>query len=131
MNATEQVSHAGPDGPPGTPDQTQREALSDVTARLAAALAAPDDFPRLVQALGDNRRLWVRIAFEVADEGSGVPLSLQEQIRYLAEFTQRHTSLVLGDKATPEVLVDINTALLRGFAGQLLASPPAQPMVYQ
>jgi flagellar protein FlaF len=133
VNTTQQAhqAFAEPEVPLDTPDQTQRQVLSDVTARLAAALTAPDDFPRLAQALHDNSRLWLRIALEMADEGSGVPQLLREQICSLAEFTRRHTSLVLRDKATPEVLVDINTALLRGLAGQLLPSSPVKPMVYQ
>ncbi len=133
MNAAQQAHQSGaePNGPVADPHQADLQRLSYVTAGLSAALAAPDDFPRLAQALSDNRNLWVRLVIGVADETSGVPPSLRDQILSLFKFTWEHTSLVLRDKATAEVLVDINTALLRGLEGQILASPPVQAMVYQ
>ena len=133
MNALEQTheAHTGSDASLRTGHDADCQLLSDVTARLSAAMAAPDDFRGLVEVMHDNRLLWKRLAAAVADENSGVPSSLQAQISDLAEFTQRHTARVLRDLAGPEVLVDINNAVLRGLAGLLLTAAPARPMVYQ
>ena len=37
------------------------------------------------------------------------------RIFYLAEFTEQHSSQVLGDNATVEPLLEINMAVLRGL----------------
>lgn len=123
MNAMEQArnAYAGPQSPIRTPRQTEHQVLSAVTARLAAAARDPDNYPRLVAALHDNRRLWTVLAVDVADKDNGLPQDLRARLFYLAEFTDHHTNRVLSREADVQPLIDINTAVMRGLAGTPVA----------
>jgi flagellar protein FlaF len=70
-----------------------------------------------VTALHDNRRLWTAFAADLATQGNGFPPELRARLFYLAEFTCRHTDQVLSGAATADVLVEINTAVMRGLRG--------------
>ncbi len=78
----------------------------------------PLDFSALVQALHENRELWTLLATDVADKDNKLPAQLRAQIFYLAEFTNHHTRQVLAQDATADVLVEINTAVMRGLRQQ-------------
>ena len=94
----------------------EAQIVGQVTARLrSAAKRAATDFPAFVQALQDNRRMWVILATDVADTDNGLTKELRAQIFYLAEFTQQHTAKVLRDKASVDALIEINTSVLRGL----------------
>jgi flagellar protein FlaF len=96
------------------------DAFSRVTGRLSAAARREDDdaFRDLCAALHDNRRLWTVIALDVAGDGNGLPDELRARLLYLARFTDQHTTKVMARQADPTVLIDINTAVMRGLAGQ-------------
>lgn len=97
--------------------------FGEVTARLNAALDA--GFPARAAALHDNRRLWSRLAADVADDGNGLPPALRAQIFYLAEFTEHHSRRVLQGQAGIEPLIEINTAVMRGLGGAPVARVPS------
>lgn len=94
----------------------EAQIVGQITARLrAAAKTADTNFPAFVEALHDNRRMWVILATDVADADNGLAAQLRAQIFYLAEFTDLHTAKVLRNEATADALIDINTAILRGL----------------
>lgn len=98
---------------------TEYELIAKVTHRIkAAAEAGPRAYPRLVEALYDNQRLWTVLAVDVADKENALPKDLRAQIFYLAEFVQHHTSKVLTRKAKIRPLLEINAAILRGLSGR-------------
>ncbi|MEL6522593.1 MAG: flagellar biosynthesis regulator FlaF [Pseudomonadota bacterium] len=94
---------------------TEYAAFSRITHRIKGALSNPKDFPDLVAALHENRRLWLVLAADVADPENGLPEKLRAQIFYLAEFTAQHTDKVLQKSAAANVLVDINMSVMRGL----------------
>jgi flagellar protein FlaF len=110
-------AYARPDAPQRAPRALEYDAFALVTRRLAAAPGASAGFPRLAAALDDNRRLWRTLAADVADPGNALPATLRARIFYLYEFTEAHTRRVLDGAADPQVLVDINTAVMRGLRG--------------
>lgn len=118
MNATQQARQAY--GPAHAHLRSGRSAelqiISEVTARLKSAEHA--GFAVLAAAIHDNRRLWSRIAADVAEEGNGLPVRLRAQIFYLAEFTEHHSRRVLRREAEVAPLIDINSAMIRGLGGQ-------------
>ena len=75
------------------------------------------DFPSLAVALTENLQLWSALAADVAEAGNGLPAQLRAQLFYLYEFTASHTRAVLDGRGSVEVLVDINTAVMRGLRG--------------
>lgn len=102
-----------------TQQDTEYDALARVSHRLYAALKqGKTGFPRLVEALHDNRKLWTVLAMNVADQANALPESLRAQIFYLAEFTQAHTAKVLRKEADAGVLVEINSAVMKGLRAQ-------------
>ena len=111
-----QRAYAQSAAPTRTPRDTEYEAISKITHRLNSAAARREtDFSAFVQALHENRRLWSVLATDVADADNALPNNLRARIFYLAEFTEQHSSQVLGNKATVEPLLEINMAVLRGL----------------
>ena len=96
---------------------TEYEIFAQVTHRLRAAAQGDGDFNALVRALHDNRALWTALAADVATETNGLPVVLRARIFYLAEFTTHQTRRILAGGASAEVLIDINTAVMRGLRG--------------
>lgn len=110
------TAYSNPGQPTRTPRGTEYDLFARITHRLKTALAVDKSgFSTLVRALHDNRQLWTALAADVADGDNGLPASLRAQIFYLCEFTAQHTTKVLLGAAKADVLVDINTAVMRGL----------------
>jgi flagellar protein FlaF len=104
------------------PVRTARAHEYDLLARCTQKLAMAwtqrrDNFPMLATALTENLQLWSALAADVAEKGNGLPAPLRAQLFYLYEFTAGHTRSVLDGRASVEVLVDINKAVMRGLRG--------------
>jgi flagellar biosynthesis activator protein FlaF len=115
-----QNAYARPEAPARSGRAVEYDLLARTTQRLALAWAERHrNFPALVAALNDNQRVWSAFAVDVADAGNGLPQSLRARLFYLYEFTAQHTAKVLNGKGSPEVLTDINTAVMRGLRGEV------------
>ena len=113
-----QAAYAPASAPIRTPRSAEFEVFARVTRRLqSAARATPADFPSLAAALHDNRRLWTALAADVSDAGNGLPDALRARLFYLHDFTRQHSEKVLTGSATADVLVEINTAVMKGLRG--------------
>ena len=118
MNASQLARQAyAPTALPLKSDRAiEAQIVGQITARLrSTAKHARTNFPAFVQALQDNRRMWVILATDVADSDNTLTKELRAQIFYLAEFTDQHTAKVLRDKASVSALIEINTSVLRGL----------------
>ena len=105
------------------PLRTNRSHAYDLLARCTQQLAMAwtrrkEDFSTLAVALTENLQLWSALAADVAESGNGLPAPLRAQLFYLYEFTAGHTRAVLDQRGSVEVLVDINTAVMRGLRGE-------------
>ena len=102
-----------------TPRALEYDLLARLTARLTAASSRRrDDHPAFVRALNDNLTLWSTLAADVAGDGNGLPPQLRARLFYLYQFTAHHTRAILDGQGAVDVLVDINTAVMRGLRGQ-------------
>ena len=111
-------TYARPEAPQKTPRSLEYELLARITQRLSrAATTRRENYPGLIAALDENLRLWSTLASDVADSGNSLPSKLRAQLFYLYEFTNLHSRAVRADKGSVEVLVDINTAVMRGLRG--------------
>lgn len=119
MNVIEQAKQAYAPAfqPIRSPRSIESQLLGQITAALSSALKAAD-FPQLVNALYENRRFWTTMAVDVADSENQLPQALRAQIFYLAEFTEQHSEKVLSGGAEANILVEVNTAILRGLLGE-------------
>ena len=120
MAKTAQTAYGAQSSTIRTDRAVEYDAFSRVTGRLSAAARREDDeaFSDLCTVLHENRRLWTVIALDVAGDGNRLPDDLRARLLYLARFTDQHTSKVMARAADPAVLIDINTAVMRGLAGQ-------------
>ena len=71
-----------------------------------------------VQVSHDNRRLWTILAADVSLPENPLPAPLRARLFYLAEFTQAHSRKVLLGQARADILVDINTAIMKGLRSE-------------
>lgn len=102
-----------------TERSVEAQAIGRITARLrSAGKNKSAHFPKLVEALHENRKLWSAFAADVVEQGNSLPDQLRAQIFYLAEFTEQHSAKVLRDEADVEILVEINTSIMRGLNTQ-------------
>jgi flagellar biosynthesis activator protein FlaF len=106
--------------------RTDRSVEYDTFARITAALrkaadSAKQNFAAFAKALDDNRQLWTIIAADVSEAANGLPQALRAQIFYLAQFTVTQTSRILRGEAGADVLIEINTMVMRGLRSQEVA----------
>lgn len=105
---------------PGQSTRTLRGMEYDLFARITHRLKAAqstgvDGFAALAGAIYENRRLWTTLAADVASPDNGLPATLRARLFYLAEFTNIHSKKVLSQNASADVLIDINTSVMRGL----------------
>lgn len=103
------------------PRRTEYQVFARITRRLSDAIAGRDrdGFAPLAAAAVENLRLWTLLAADLAQPGNGLPEALRGQLLSLAAFTAGQTERVLEGTADGRVLVDINTAIMRGLRGQV------------
>jgi flagellar protein FlaF len=119
MNTRARDAYGHPDAPVRNERTTEYELFVRMTRALSFAWGQrKQNHPALVRALHDNAKMWRTLAVDVADIGNELPSPLRAQLFYLYEFTTIHSRKVLDGAASAEVLVDINTAVMRGLRGQ-------------
>lgn len=119
MYGNSNLAYAQPSAPTRTPRAAEYEVIARITQRLAAASTRrKENYPAFIAALAENERLWSTLAADVAETGNGLPQALRARLFYLYRFTAEHSRKVRAGDASPEVLVEINTAVLRGLRGE-------------
>lgn len=118
MTARVNEAYARPDAPARNARAIEYDLFARMTRRLSTAWTQrTENHSALVSALHDNGTMWRTLAVDVADVGNSLPSPLRAQLFYLYEFTTAHSRNVLDGKASADVLVDINTAVMRGLRG--------------
>jgi flagellar biosynthesis activator protein FlaF len=116
---TAQKPYARPEAPMRSTRSIEYDILARTTKALtAAARRKGEDFAAFVSALHDNQRLWSTFAADVADDDNGLPQALRARLFYLFQFTAEHSRQILDGQGEVDVLVDINTAVMRGLRGE-------------
>lgn len=111
-----------------SPRQTEYRAFAVATRGLIDASALPDsEVGRRAEALSMNRRLWSLLASDCAAEGNSLPQPLRAQIISLAMFVDRHSSAVMRQGASFDVLVEINRSIMQGLSPVLASAGASQP----
>jgi len=108
--------YADPSRPTRTARDVEHDLLAQSSRRIqSAASRGPAAFAELAAALHENRRIWDALASDIAGPDNRLPASLRAGLFYLAEFTRVHSRKVLDGKATPDALLDVNRAVMRGL----------------
>jgi flagellar protein FlaF len=117
--AAARAAYSRPEAPARTPRAVEYDLIARATARLSDAWRRREtDLRGLLSAVDDNLRIWATLAVTVADPANALPAPLRAQLFYLYEFTAQHSRALRQGKASAEVLIDINTAVLRGLRGE-------------
>ena len=103
----------------GSPRDVEYQVFSQITGQLNRAIKEGRPFTELAMALHENLRLWTVIALDVTNSENGLPVPLRGQLADLSKFTRSHTQKVLRREADAAILIEINTAVMRGLRGQL------------
>lgn len=115
-NTLAKMAYSGRAAPTRTARSIEYELFARITHRLKVhAEKGALGFALLAEALHDNLCLWTTLATDVAEPTNGLPQTLRARIFYLAEFTRSHTPRILAGAATSDVLIDINTAVMKGL----------------
>lgn len=105
-----------------TPRQTEYRAFATATRGLIDASSLPEtEVGRRAEALSQNRRLWSLLAADCSAEGNSLPQGLRAQIISLSIFVDRHSSAIMRQGASFDVLIDINRSIMQGLQPAALA----------
>ena len=120
---TAHKTYARPEAPMRSARSIEYDILARTTKALtAAARRAGEDYAGLATALHDNQCLWSTFAADVAEDDNGLPEALRARLFYLFEFTVIYSRTILEGRGSVDVLVDINTAVMRGLRGDMGAA---------
>ena len=118
QTAAARAAYARPEAPHRDYRALEYDLLARATKALSVSRGQDVDYAKLLTALDENQRLWSTLAADVAEPENGLPQKLRAQLFYLYEFTAHHSRAVRDSKASVDVLIDINTAVMRGLRGQ-------------
>lgn len=118
LHTLARAAYGRPEGANRSPRSIEYDLFARATQRLTAAWSRRgEDYPGFARALHDNTRLWRTLAVDVSDEGNALPPDLRARLFYLYEFTADHSRRLLKGEGSADVLIDINTAVMRGLRG--------------
>lgn len=107
--------------------EIELKVFASVTSALSKAnKSAPGGIAQLAEALIENAKLWNIVFIDLVNPENTLPLPLKESLISLAEFTQKHTLLALGGNADHQVLIDINTSVIRGLRDSIRLKKKAE-----
>lgn len=116
-------AYARPDAPARDPRAVEYDLFARITRRLSEAWPCRTTDPAaLAGAIHENGRLWRTLAADLAEPGNALPQELRARLYWLHEFSVTHGRKVLAEGADPAVLIDINTAVMRGLRGEGVAA---------
>lgn len=118
QSAAARAAYARPEAPHRDFRALEYDLLARATKALSLSRSEGASYAKLLAALDENQRLWSTLAADVAEPENGLPQKLRAQLFYLYEFTSQHSRAVRDKAASVEVLIDINTAVMRGLRGQ-------------
>ncbi|SFR00630.1 flagellar biosynthesis regulator FlaF [Poseidonocella sedimentorum] len=97
---------------------TEYQAFARITSRMKAASEGRGRrIKAIAQTIHENRKLWKILTIDLVDENNKLPDQLRAQLLYLADFTNQHSSKVLSGEGKMDILIEINTAVMRGLRG--------------
>ncbi len=110
-----------------SPRQTEYRAFAVATRGLIDAAGLPgSEIGGRIEALAKNRRLWTLLAADCGAEGNQLPKVVRAQIISLSIFVDRHSSQVMREGASMEILIDLNRTMMQGLAAANGQVSPAQ-----
>lgn len=117
VSSLARLAYTSPTRAMRAPRDTEFELITRITRKLRDTNGQPLRFAEFAEALNENRSLWAVFAVDLVDDNNGLPDELRRSLVYLAQFTLTHTEKLLKGQGSVDILLDINTAVMRGLRG--------------
>ena len=98
------------------PRLTEYRLFAQVTKALTDTAEHGMEHESWAEALNWNRRLWMTLQLDLANETNQLPEALRAQLISVAIWVDRHTSLVLRGDGEIEPLINVNRTIMEGLA---------------
>lgn len=105
------------------PRQVEYRIFARITGSLMD-VQGQDDFAKLTTAVDMNRRLWLALQTDLAQEDNMLPDQLKAQLISLAIWVDKHSLRVLRGESDIDALIDVNRSIMEGLAPQSSAAAP-------
>ena len=112
------------------PRLTEYRVFAQVTKALTEAAADGTARESWAEALNWNRRLWMTLQLDLANDTNRLPEVLRAQLISVAIWVDRHTSLVLRGDGEIEPLIGVNRTIMEGLSAAesaMATTPPREP----
>lgn len=101
------------------PRNTEYRLFAEITRDLLAAQQRGVVDAEFVEALDRNRRLWIALATDCADDNNQLPKETRAAIISLSIWVQKYSREVTRDGEDVAALIDVNRNIMKGL------KPPA------
>ncbi len=108
------------------PRLTEYRVFAQVTKALTDAAAHGTERENWAEALNWNRRLWMTLQLDLANDTNRLPEALRAQLISVAIWVDRHTSLVLRGDGEIEPLISVNRTIMEGLSAAESATATAR-----
>ena len=101
--------------------------FAQVTKALSDTAARGQEPESWAEALNWNRRLWMTLQLDLANDTNRLPEALRAQLISVAIWVDRHTSLVLRGDGEVEPLISVNRTIMEGLSAAEAATATDRP----
>ncbi len=97
------------------PSNTEYRLFAEITRDLISAQQRGGVDAALVEAIDRNRRLWIALATDCADDANRLPRETRATIISLSIWVQKHSRAVTREGEDIQALVDVNRNIMKGL----------------
>ena len=98
-----------------SPRNTEYRLFAEITRDLLAAQERGGVDAGLVEAIDRNRRLWMVLATDCADDRNLLPKETRAIIISLSIWVQKYSREVIRDGEDVSALIDVNRSIMKGL----------------
>jgi len=97
------------------PRNTEYRLFAEITRDLIAAQQRGGVDAAMIEAIDRNRRLWIALATDCADENNRLPKETRAGIISLSIWVQKHSRNVTRSGDDISALIDVNRSIMKGL----------------
>ncbi len=97
------------------PRNTEYRLFAEITRQMMAAGQNGTRDAALVEAVDRNRRLWIALATDCADDNNRLPPETRAAIISLSIWVQKYSREVTRGGEDLEALIDVNRTIMKGL----------------
>ena len=98
-----------------SPKRGEYAVFAQATNRLRIAQEKSGPIGARAAALHENRRLWIEVGAQVADDENALPYELRQRLFALSVFVQNYSGKALTSDVSLDPLIEINRRIMAGL----------------